>query len=76
MIERTKPFNIPKSLVFLAYKRIKENRGGAGIDDLTIEKFDQDLSKNLYKLWNRLSSGSYFQPAVKACDIIPISTNR
>jgi len=69
MIERTKPFDIPKSLVFLAYKRVKENRGGAGIDDLTIEKFDQDLSKNLYKLWNRLSSGSYFPPAVKACDI-------
>ncbi|WP_410543278.1 group II intron reverse transcriptase/maturase, partial [Wolbachia endosymbiont of Nilaparvata lugens] len=70
MIERTKPFDIPKSLVFSAYKKVKENRGGAGIDDLTIEKFDQDLSKNLYKLWNRLSSGSYFPPAVKACDII------
>lgn len=70
MIEQIKPFDIPKSLVFLAYKRVKENRGGAGIDNLTIEKFDQDLSKNLYKLWNRLTSGSYFPPAVKACDII------
>lgn len=65
----TKPFNIPKKLVFLAYQKVKENAGSAGIDKQTIQDFDKDLANNLYTLWNRLSSGSYFPPPVK---IVPI----
>ena len=52
-----------------AYKRVKANHGGAGIDAQTLEKFDQDLSNNLYKLWNRMASGSYLPPPVKRVDI-------
>ena len=52
-----------------AYQQVKANRGAAGIDDETIAMFEQDLSKNLYKLWNRMSSGSYFPPPVKQVEI-------
>jgi RNA-directed DNA polymerase len=48
---------------------VKANRGSAGIDDETIAMFEQNLSKNLYKLWNRMSSGSYFPPPVKQVQI-------
>ncbi len=65
----TKPFNIPKVLVWEAYQRVKANRGAAGIDEQTIGDFDRDLGKNLYRIWNRMSSGSYFPPAVKAVPI-------
>ena len=65
----TKPFEISKREVWEAYKRVKSLRGAAGIDDVTIEKFEQDLSKNLYKIWNRMSSGCYFPPAVKHVEI-------
>ena len=64
-----KPFEIPKRLVLEAYERVKANRGGAGVDGESIEAFDQNLSGNLYRIWNRLSSGSYFPPAVKAVPI-------
>lgn len=62
---QTKPFGIPKRLVLEAYRRVKANRGSAGIDQQSIEEFDQDLKNNLYTLWNRLSSGSYHPPPVK-----------
>ncbi len=65
----TKPFDVPKVLVWEAYQRVKANRGAAGIDEQTIEDFDRDLGKNLYRIWNRMSSGSYFPPAVKAVPI-------
>ncbi len=65
----TKPFDIPKGLVWEAYRRVKANRGAAGIDEQTIEGFDRDLGKNLYRIWNRMSSGNYFPPAVKAVPI-------
>jgi len=52
--------SIPKALVWEAYKRVKANGGSAGIDDETIVQFESRLSDNLYKLWNRLCSGSYF----------------
>jgi RNA-directed DNA polymerase len=55
-----KPFNIDKRLVYEAYKAVKSNRGAAGVDEQTIEQFDADLSGNLYKIWNRMSSGTYF----------------
>ena len=65
----TKPFDIPKRLVWEAYQRVKANKGAAGVDGQSIEQFDADLSRNLYRIWNRMSSGSYFPPAVKAVPI-------
>jgi hypothetical protein len=65
----TKPYDIAKRTIWEAYQRVKANRGAAGIDDETIAMFEQDLSKNLYKLWNRMSSGSYFPPPVRQVEI-------
>lgn len=65
----TKPFAVAKRAVWEAYQQVKANRGAAGIDEETIAMFGQDLSRNLYKLWNRLSSGSYFPPPVKQVEI-------
>lgn len=64
-----KPFGIPKGMVWEAYQRVKANKGAAGVDGQTVEQFEQDLKGNLYKLWNRMSSGSYFPPPVKAVEI-------
>jgi RNA-directed DNA polymerase len=64
-----KPFNIDKRLVYEAYKAVKSNRGAAGVDEQTIEQFEADLSENLYKIWNRMSSGTYFPPPVRAVSI-------
>lgn len=63
--EITKSFAISKRMVYESYLKVCERKGGAGIDKETIELFNQDLSKNLYKLWNRMASGSYFPPAVR-----------
>lgn len=60
---------ITKKMVWDAYLKVKANKGSAGVDNETLEKFDVHLSKNLYKLWNRLSSGSYFPQPVKSVDI-------
>jgi retron-type reverse transcriptase len=65
----TKPYAIAKRAVWEAYQQVKANRGAAGIDGETIVMFEQNLSKNLYKLWNRMSSGSYFPPPVKQVEI-------
>lgn len=65
----TKSFGIPKRMVYDAYKAVKANRGGAGIDHISMEMFDQDLANNLYKLWNRMASGCYFPPPVMAVQI-------
>src|ERR1700688_2057964 len=65
----TKPYVIAKRAVWEAYQRVKANRGAAGIDEETIAMFEQNLSRNLYKLWNRMSSGSYFPPPVKQVEI-------
>src|SRR4051794_32009750 len=65
----TKPYVIAKRAVWEAYQQVKANRGAAGIDEETIAMFEQNLSKNLYKLWNRMSSGSYFPPPVKQVEI-------
>ena len=64
-MDKAKPWSIPKRWVWDAYKRVKANRGAAGVDDQSIEEFERDLKNNLYKLWNRMSSGSYFPPPVK-----------
>ena len=66
---QVKPFDIPKSVVWEAYQRVKANKGAAGVDGQTVGQFEQDLKGNLYKLWNRMSSGSYFPPPVKAVEI-------
>lgn len=68
-MEKTKPFYIPKKLFVQAFKLVKNNAGMAGIDQQSIEDFEQNLKDNLYKLWNRMSSGSYIPPAVKAVPI-------
>jgi group II intron reverse transcriptase/maturase len=65
----TKPFVIAKRAVWEAYQQVKANRGAAGIDGESIAMFEQNLSRNLYKLWNRMSSGSYFPPPVKQVEI-------
>ncbi len=66
----TKPFNISKHLVVRAYKLVKANAGSAGVDEQSLTDFEGKLKDNLYKLWNRLSSGSYFPPPVKAVAIL------
>ena len=63
--EKTKSFKIEQSEVYKSYQRIKVNGGSAGIDKESIDEFEQRLEKNLYKIWNRMSSGSYMVPAVK-----------
>ena len=64
-----KPFDVPKSLVWEAYKRVKANKGAAGVDNMSLTAFEDDRDRNLYKIWNRMSSGTYFPPAVKAVEI-------
>jgi retron-type reverse transcriptase len=64
-----KPFNIDKRRVYEAYKAVKSNGGAAGVDRQTIEQFEANLASNLYKIWNRLSSGTYFPPPVLAVSI-------
>src|SRR5262249_56331585 len=62
---KAKPFLIPKREVWEAFKSVKANHGAAGVDGQSIAEFEADLEDNLYKLWNRLSSGSYFPPPVR-----------
>ena len=64
-----KPFNIDKKRVYEAYKAVKSKGGAAGADGQTIEQFEADLKNNLYKIWNRMSSGSYFPPPVRTVKI-------
>jgi RNA-directed DNA polymerase len=68
-MKTTKAFEISKFAVLKAYELVKRNKGGAGIDEESIADFERNLKDNLYKIWNRLSSGSYFPPAVKAVPI-------
>jgi RNA-directed DNA polymerase len=68
-ITTSKPFHIDRRLVYDAYKAVRSNRGAAGVDGQTLEKFEEDLEGNLYKIWNRMSSGSYFPPPVRAVTI-------
>lgn len=66
---KTKPFDIPKQTVMQAYRLVKANAGAAGVDQQSLAEFEQHLQDNLYKIWNRMSSGSYFPPPVKAVTI-------
>ena len=66
---QAKPFPVTKRQVWEAYKRVKANKGGAGVDGQTLEDFERDVGGNLYKLWNRMASGSYMPPPVKRVEI-------
>ena len=68
-VAEAKPYDIPKQLVWEAYQRVKANRGAAGVDGETLTAFEKDLKGNLYKVWNRMSSGSYFPPPVRLVEI-------
>ena len=65
----SKPYAISKQVVWKAYKEVKANHGAAGVDGQSIEAFEADLKGNLYKIWNRMSSGSYFPPPVRLVEI-------
>jgi len=67
--QAAKPFAISKQVVWEAWKRVRANQGAAGVDEQSIQNFEQDLKGNLYKVWNRLSSGSYIPPPVRAVEI-------
>jgi RNA-directed DNA polymerase len=64
-VQTAKPFSISKRMVWNAYKRVKANQGAAGVDEESLADFERDLTNNLYKLWNRLASGSYMPPPVR-----------
>jgi RNA-directed DNA polymerase len=68
-VNASKPFDIPKRLVYEAWNAVKANAGSAGVDNETIDDFEKDLKNNLYRIWNRMSSGSYFPPPIKAVAI-------
>jgi RNA-directed DNA polymerase len=63
------PFKIDKRQVYKAYKAVKFNQGAAGVDGQTLDQFETDWKRNLYRIWNRMSSGSYFPPPVRAVSI-------
>lgn len=65
----SKPFLIDKIQVYEAYLQVRSKDGAAGVDGVTIEQFEADLKGNLYKIWNRMSSGAYFPPPVRAVSI-------
>jgi RNA-directed DNA polymerase len=66
---KDRPFVIPKPMVWEAWRRVKANKGAPGVDGQALEQFEADLADNLYKVWNRMSSGSYFPPPVRAVEI-------
>jgi hypothetical protein len=64
-----KSFEIDKGLVMEAYRRVAANKGAPGVDEVSVADFERDLKNNLYKIWNRMSSGTYFPPPVRAVEI-------
>ncbi|EFG6834303.1 TPA: group II intron reverse transcriptase/maturase [Escherichia coli] len=68
-MSQPKPFEVSKYTVWKAYQRVKANRGAAGVDRQSVEAFEENLTGNLYKLWNRMASGSYMPPAVRRVEI-------
>ena len=68
-MKESKPYNISKQVVMNAFKRVKANRGSAGIDNQGLKEFEEDIKGNLYKIWNKMSSGSYFPHPVKLVEI-------
>ena len=70
-MSQAKPFTISKQLVWEAYQRVKANQGAAGVDSESVEQFERKLKDNLYKIWNRMSSGTYFPPPVDVRSLGP-----
>lgn len=70
LMNKTKPFDISKRSVMTAWKNVKANKGTYGVDEESIEDFESNLKGNLYKIWNRMSSGTYFPPPIKAVEIL------
>ena len=68
-MSEAKPFEIPKRLVWDAYRQVRANRGAGGVDGVSLAAFEKDLKGNLYKIWNRMSSGSYHPPPVRLVEI-------
>jgi len=68
-VNKAKSFCISKWEVWEAYKRVRANKGVAGVDGQSIAEFEEELKGNLFKIWNRMSSGSYFPPPVRRADI-------
>jgi RNA-directed DNA polymerase len=68
-MHKDRPFAIPKQLVWEAWRQVKANKGAPGVDGQDLDEFEADLADNLYKIWNRMSSGSYFPPPVRAVEI-------
>lgn len=68
-MKESKPYRISKQVIMTAFKRVKANKGSAGIDGIGIIEFERNLKGSLYKVWNRMSSGSYFPPPVKLVEI-------
>ena len=66
---QVKPFDIPKLMVWEAYRKVAANKGAPGVDEVTLGEFEADLKNNLFKIWNRMSSGAYFPPPVRAVEI-------
>jgi RNA-directed DNA polymerase len=64
-MEKSKPFCISKSAVLLAWTKVRVNKGAAGVDEVSVKEFEKKLDNNLYRIWNRMSSGSYVPPPVK-----------
>lgn len=65
VLSQGKSFEIPKALVWKSYQEVRRNKGAAGCDGQTLSQFDENRERNLYKIWNRLSSGAYFPPPVR-----------
>jgi len=68
-MSKAKPFSISKRWVHAAYQKVKSNKGSAGVDGISMSEFDKDYKNHLYKLWNKMSSGSYMPPAIKSMEI-------
>lgn len=68
-MKKSKPYEIPKAIVLEAYKKVKRNKRGAGIDRISFDDFEKNLKGNLYKIWNRMNSGGYFPSPVIAVEI-------
>ena len=64
-----KPFEISKRAVWEAWEKVRANKGAPGVDGESITGFEKDLKGNLYKIWNRMSSGTYFPPPVRAVEV-------
>lgn len=69
ILNKAKPYLIDKTIIWRAWLAVKANKGSAGVDGMTIEVFEHNLARNLYKIWNRLSSGCYMPPSVKRVEI-------